>query len=153
LIKSLSANREATLNLVKKIAENTSAQIENNKSILATKLTDKFKDQGVDKENREALTNAYARGLSIYTEKAYQDTWKKNRGDTKDKDVQKAYAEAMGWDTTTIKNKAGNKATYYDKEGNVVAEDLSDEVARRYLAQTEALDELTKITTTLSGKF
>jgi hypothetical protein len=60
-------------------------------------------------------------------------------GGLTDAEIQKRYAEAMGWSTTKTENKNGNKATYYDKEGNIVAEDLSDEVARKFLAQQEAL--------------
>jgi YD repeat-containing protein len=48
----------------------------------------------------------------------------------------------MGWDSSNIENESGNTATYYDKQGNVVAEKLSDITARYYLAQQEALEKL-----------
>jgi hypothetical protein len=48
----------------------------------------------------------------------------------------------MGWNTNKIDNHSGNTATYYDKEGNEVAAKLDDEVARRFLAQQEAIKQL-----------
>jgi hypothetical protein len=66
--------------------------------------------------------------------------------------VQKAYAAAMGWATDTIDNQNGNKAKYFNKDGTEVGV-ISDEVARRYLAEQEALKALEKTTKTLTSKF
>ena len=58
-----------------------------------------------------------------------------------DAEVQKLYAEAMGWATDTIDNQSGNKAKYYAKNGKEIGV-ISDEVARKYLAQQAALEQL-----------
>jgi hypothetical protein len=87
-------------------------------------------------------TEAMAVQLEKRSAELYEDEYKDQFGGMTDADIQKKYAEAMGWDVDKTENKNGNKATYYDKDGNVVAEDLSDEVARQFLAQQAALQEL-----------
>jgi hypothetical protein len=69
-----------------------------------------------------------------------------------DAEVQKAYAKAMGWATDTIDNQSGNKAKYFNKDGTEVGV-ISDEVARRYLAEQEALKKLEGATTKLINTF
>jgi hypothetical protein len=50
-----------------------------------------------------------------------------------DEEIQKAYAKAIGW--TFVKDLGGNKGRYMDNEGK--EQDVSDEVARRYLASID----------------
>jgi hypothetical protein len=71
--------------------------------------------------------------LGLRAEELYETKYKDGKG-MKDKDIQKAYAEAMGWNVNKIDNLNKNKATYYDSKGNKVAESLDDETARRFLA-------------------
>jgi topoisomerase IA-like protein len=42
----------------------------------------------------------------------------------------------MGWDPNLVTNKNGNKAVYVNKDGEEVT--ISDETARRFLAEQEA---------------
>jgi hypothetical protein len=58
----------------------------------------------------------------------------------------------MGWATDTIKNENGNKATYFKKDGTEVGV-ISDEVARRYLAEKAVYKELSASVKMVSKKF
>lgn len=142
LVESLVANRQSTMELVAEMAENTAATRQMNEQMVASQMGDKVKEQ-FKGENAEALgqeaIEAMGAGLEDESARLYEEKWKDQSGGLTDAEIQKKYAEAMGWDVEKTENKNGNKATYYDKEGNVVAEDLSDEVARKFLAQQEAL--------------
>ena len=70
-------------------------------------------------------------------DKIYESTYKDQVGGLTDAEVQRRYAEAMGYDARLTENKTGNKAVYYDQNGQQVAT-ISDEVARRYLAAQDA---------------
>lgn len=151
LVDSLVANRESTLELVSKMAENTSAISSMNKQMINQEFGDKISEQFMkgfvgDEEEAKALADETSQAMAKELEKRsadlYKDEYKDQMFGMSDKDVQKAYAEAMGWDVDKTENLNGNKATYYDKEGNVVAEELSDEVARQFLAQQAALQQL-----------
>lgn len=77
-----------------------------------------------------------AQALKAATEKAYDETYKdkgKTSGGMTDEEIQKAYAKAIGW--TFVKDLGGNKGRYMDNEGK--EQDVSDEVARRYLASID----------------
>jgi hypothetical protein len=88
-----------------------------------------------------------ANELEDNTKKLYDKKWKDQSGGKTDEEIQKAYAKAMGykyeeggflgWGGT---NRIGNKGVYKDKDGNEV--EVTDEVARTYLAKQEAKDNL-----------
>jgi hypothetical protein len=75
--------------------------------------------------------------ISAETERLYKEQYKDGSG-MKDKDIQRAYAEAMGWDPDKVKNKGKNKGVYVNAEGK--EEEIDDEVARKYLAQQAAIE-------------
>ena len=74
-----------------------------------------------------------AQALRAATEEAYNETYKDKGGGMTDEEIQKAYAKAIGW--TFVKNLGGNKGRYMDNEGK--EQEVSDEVARRYLASID----------------
>ena len=142
LIQSLVANREGALQLVKELAANTAQTRAMNESMIMSE----FGEDIAEKTNNENLTNEVAQAmganLSQKSEQLYEDKWADQLGGKTDAEIQKLYAEAMGWNVNKIDNHSGNKATYYDDKGNVVAAELDDEVARRFLAQQEALKQI-----------
>jgi hypothetical protein len=121
--------------LCEEIKANTDAIHENNKQIIANTFAGN-KDYE-NSSNKEFLNEVLAGNLAEETDKLYEDSYKDGKG-MSDKEAQEAYAKAMGWDVDKTENKSGNKAVYYDAEGNEVGE-ISDETARKYLAQQEAL--------------
>lgn len=142
LIQSLVANREGALQLVKELAANTAQTRAMNESMIMSE----FGEDIAEKTNNENLTNEVAQAmganLAQKSEQLYEDEWADQLGGKTDAEIQKLYAEAMGWNVNKIDNHSGNKATYYDDKGNVVAAELDDEVARRFLAQQEALKQI-----------
>jgi hypothetical protein len=119
------------------MAENTAAISSMNEQMIKSEFGEELTGSFVG-DNAEELAGQTAEAMGVALEsraaELYESEYKDKAGGLKDKDIQKQYAEAMGWDTSKTENKNGNKATYYDKDGNVVAEDLSDEVARQFLA-------------------
>jgi hypothetical protein len=140
------------MELVARMAENTAAISSMNEQMVASEFGDELSAafdkfySSADDETAAAMTKETTEAMAVQLEKRsaelYEDEYKDQFGGMTDADIQKQYAEAMGWDVDKTENKNGNKATYYDKDGNVVAEDLSDEVARQFLAQQAALQEL-----------
>lgn len=145
LVNSLVENRASTMELVAQMAENSAAISAMNEQMISGELgeqiAESFKGEGAE-ELAAQTTEAMGVALEQRSAQLYEDKYKDKLFGITDADIQKQYAEAMGWDAGKTENKFGNKATYYDKEGNVVAEDLSDEVARQFLAQQAALQEL-----------
>ena len=146
LIKSLVENRESTLELVKEMAANTAQTKAMNEQAIRSEHGDAIDkavaSAGGDESLAKEVTEAMGAGLSKRTEELYNDKYKDKMFGMTDADIQKAYAEAMGWNVNKIDNHSGNKATYYDDKGNVVAAELDDEIARRFLAQQAALEEM-----------
>ena len=146
LIKSLVANREGTLALVKEMAANTAQTKALNEQAIKSEHGEAIEDAvlraGGDENLSKEVTEAMGVGLEKRAEELYNDKYKDKIFGMKDADIQKKYAEAMGWNVNKIDNHNGNKATYYDDKGNVVAAELDDEVARRFLAQQAALEEM-----------
>jgi len=97
-------------------------------------LGDLFTDKGLNDQAIDVVSEMMGNKVGPLAEELYKKDYKDGFGNKTDKEIQKAYAEAMGWDPDNIKNKGGNKATYYDKQGNEVKADLDDDVARRFLA-------------------
>ena len=152
LINSLVANRESTLGLVKELAANTAAINSANAAKVQDTYSDKLTQSGLTQEQQTAITNMSGAALTQLTEELYESEYKDKLFGKTDADVQKAYAEAMGWATDTIENQNGNKAKYYDKNGKEIGV-ISDETARRFLAEQAALKKLEGSTTALIEEF
>ena len=152
LINSLVANRESTLGLVKELAANTAAINSANAAKVQDTYGDKLTQSGLTQEQQTAITNMSGAALTQLTEELYESEYKDKLFGKTDADVQKAYAEAMGWATDTIENQNGNKAKYYDKNGKEIGV-ISDETARRFLAEQAALKKLEGSTTALIEEF
>jgi len=72
-------------------------------------------------------------------ESKYKDKGNFGGGIT-DAEIQKRYAELMGWDPSLVEDKNNNigKYRYTDEKGILQTIEISDEVARKALAQNEA---------------
>lgn len=115
-----------------------------NNQIVEANFGSQIDNSGLDESSREDLTNMMGKNLEQRTEELYEKTYKDKGwlgGGITDEEIQKQYAEAMGWATDTIDNQNGNKAKYYAKDGTEIGV-ISDEVARRYLAQQKAIEEM-----------
>ena len=145
LIDSLAENASETQKMVEAISNNEKATIELTKAMVQSKDPKKFNNDNLSKEEQDKLYDAYSKDLNKRTEELYTSKWKdkgKFGGGITDEEAQKAYAALQGWDPNLVKNKGGNTAIYYDKDGKEVH--LSDETVRRALAQHEAEQELDK---------
>ena len=111
-----------------------------NNQIVESEFGDQIEKSGLSDRAQENLTNALGEDLAKKTNDLYETKYKDQYGGLSDKEVQKKYAEAMGWDADLTKNKTGNKATYY-KNGKEIGT-FTDETARRYLAQQEAIEQM-----------
>lgn len=152
LIQSLTANRTATLDLVKEVAANNQILNAQNTAKVKDVYGEDLKKTGLDQESQDAIASMMGTRLGELTEKLYDDEFEDQFLGKTDAEVQKAYAEAMGWATDTIENQTGNKAKYYDKSGKEIGV-ISDEVARRYLAEQKALQQLENSTQGVVDKF
>lgn len=126
------------------VAENTAANDVLAQQIVDSEYGNKIDNAGMTDAETTAVKQITGDALEQVTNDLYEKTWKDKGslgGGKTDAEVQKAYAEAMGWATDTIENKSGNKAKYYAKDGTEIGV-ISDEVARKYLAQQEAIKQL-----------
>lgn len=124
------------------VAANTEANRVLNNQIIQNNFGDQIEaDESLDKNSKGLLTDVMGKKLEAETTTSYEDTYKDQFGGKTDAEVQEEYAKAMGWATDTIDNQSGNKAKYYKKDGTEVGV-ISDETARKYLAQQEALKNL-----------
>ena len=126
------------------VAENTAANNVLNTQIVDSTYGNQIQNSGLDETAQDTTSQIIGSQLEQKAQELYDSTWKDKGflgGGKTDAEVQKAYAEAMSWATDTIENQSGNKAKYYSKDGSEIGV-ISDEVARKYLAQQEALEEL-----------
>lgn len=125
------------------VAANTDANDVLTGQIINNEFGNKITNSGLDKAGQQAVTSLMGDELEKKAQELYENEFKDmgGFGGKTDADIQKAYAEAMGYATDTIENKNGNKAKYYNKDGSEVGV-ISDEVARKFLAQQEALKQL-----------
>lgn len=136
LIESLGYTDDQLQELCAASRANTQAILENNKQIVDANFSDNKDYQ--QSANKEFLNEVLAGNLSDETDRLYEEKYKDMAGGMTDADIQKQYAEMMGWDANLVDNQGGNKAVYIDDEGNEVT--ISDEQVRKYLAQQEALN-------------
>lgn len=153
LVSSLTANREATLQLVSEMAV-ANAQMKNaNTSVIKDEYNDVLTNKyGLSEAESLQVSSIMSAKLENLTEQLYDETYEDQLFGMTDADIQKQYAAAMGWATDTIDNQNGNKAKYYDKAGNEIGV-ISDEVARKYLAQQAALKKLQPMLESTAVKF
>ena len=128
------------------IAANTEANRILNNQIVENAFGDTIDSatQGMTEAQQEQIKNMMGSDLEALTNQLYESTYKDKGflgGGITDEDIQKQYAEAMGWATDTIDNQSGNKAKYYGKDGKEIGV-ISDEVARRYMAQQAAIEQM-----------
>jgi TP901 family phage tail tape measure protein len=141
LIESMGMTKDELSGLCEELRVNSEAIKENNKQIIDNALSG---NEAYEKSGNKAFVNEImADDLTDEADKLYEEKYKDKFGGKTDAEVQKAYAEMMGYDASNVENKSGNKAVYYDKDGNEIGE-ISDETARRALAQQEALDSMSK---------
>ena len=151
-IDSLTDNISATRDLIISMNEVEASNRQLYQALVDENFSDKLDSYNLDdadKSQVENIMSAHAEQLAQdYYDNVFADSasggkatynGKEYTGKITDADVQKLYAEAMGWNVNHIDNQNGNKATYYDDKGNVVADSLDDAVARQYLAQQAAL--------------
>jgi TP901 family phage tail tape measure protein len=147
LIESLGYTSDELQELCAASRANTQAILENNKQIINSNFSDSTAYQ--QSSNKEFLNEVLAQDLSDETDRLYEQKYKDMAGGMTDADVQKQYAEMMGWDANLVDNQSGNKAVYIDNEGNEVT--ISDEQVRKYLAQQEALKNVEDSIESVSG--
>lgn len=128
------------------INANTEANRLLNNQIVENAFGDKIDGatQGMTDAQQEQVKNMMGADLEALTNELYESTYKDKGwlgGGITDEAIQKQYAEAMGWATDTIDNQSGNKAKYYAKDGTEIGV-ISDEVARRYMAQQAAIEQM-----------
>lgn len=127
--------------LAVEVANNTEANRILNNQIVESNFGEKIDASGLSEENQTNLENLMGAKLDDLAEQLYNSTYKDKFGGLSDAKIQEQYAEAMGYSTNTIENKSGNKAKYYNEDGSEVGV-ISDETARRYLAQQEAIKQM-----------
>ena len=127
--------------LATEVAANTEANRILNNQIVESNFGSDIDKSGLSEDNQEYLKNMMGSDLEELTNELYESTWKDKFGGKLDSEIQKKYAEAMGYATDTIENMNGNKAKYYKEDGTEVGV-ISDETARRYLAQQEAIAQM-----------
>jgi regulator of protease activity HflC (stomatin/prohibitin superfamily) len=108
-------------------------------------------DLGLTDKESSTVSSILASELDTKIDELYESTYKDKVGGMTDAEVQKAYAEAMKY-SEAIDNQSGNKAKYYNEDGSEVGV-ISDIVARRYLAEQKAYEELGKSVEKVSKKF
>ena len=153
LIATLVANREATAELAAEMSlANIQARNANASVIKDEYGTELQRKYGFDEAEAQQVAGIASAKLDQLTEELYDEEYEDQWFGKTDADIQKQYAAAMGWATDTIDNQSGNKAKYYDKEGNEIGV-ISDETARRYLAQQAALKKLQPTLEQVAVKF
>ena len=127
--------------LATEVAANTEANRILNNQIVESNFGSDIDKSGLSEDNQEYLKNMMGSDLEELTNELYESTWKDKFGGKWDSEIQEKYAEAMGYATDTIENMNDNKAKYYKEDGTEVGV-ISDETARRYLAQQEAIAQM-----------
>ena len=134
LIKDLGMTDSELSALCQEVKNNTDAAHENTKQLIHNNLSGDY-DYDTS-EYKDFIADAMATDLDDESARLYEEKYKDQWGGMTDAEIQKQYAEMMGWDTNLVQNKGGNKAIYINEEGEEVT--ISDEMVRRALAQSEA---------------
>lgn len=137
LISSLGMTATQLENLCSEVSTNTAAILQNNKEL----VNNNFQDNSIYKNSnhKDELNTLLAKNLTDETKRLYDEKYSNDAHQMSDEAAQKDYAEMMGY--TWIANKSGNIGVYSKGDGSADFT-LSDETARRALAQKEAFDAL-----------
>lgn len=136
LIDSLGITDSELANLCSEVSTNTAAILQNNKQLVDANLENNKEYQ--NSKYKDELNTVLATKLADETERLYEEQYKDGSGMTDEK-AQKAYAEMMGY--TWVQNKDGNVGVYSKGDGSADFT-ISDETARRALAQRDAIEAL-----------
>ena len=138
LIDSLGMTDSELQNLCAQVSANTAAILQNNKQLIDANFQDNKDYQ--NSNHKDELNTLLANDLKTETDRIYEEKWKDGAdGGKTDKEAQQAYAEMMGY--TWVKNKGNNLGVYSKGDGSADFT-ISDETARRALAQKEAMEAL-----------
>ena len=142
LIDSLGMTDDELTTLCSEVSANTAAVLQNNKQLIDSNFTDNKEYQ--NSKHKDQLNTLMADELARETDRIYDEVWadkgKLGNGKT-DKEAQQAYAEMMGY--TWVKDKGDNLGVYSKGDGSADFT-ISDETARRALAQKDAMEALGK---------
>lgn len=137
LIDSLGSTDSELEALCSEVSANTAAILQNNKELVDSNLADNENYQ--NSKYKDQLNTMLADTLTDETDRLYDTYYSDDAGELTDKEAQQQYAELMGY--TWVANKNGNVGVYSKGDGSADFT-LSDETARRALAQKEAMDAL-----------
>ena len=138
-IKALWENREKLIELSRSVDANTQAQQAYMQQYVQSALEgNEIYESSKDKQDLEKMVAA-ATNKNLDT---FVDKWADKFGGKTDEEIQKAYAKLMKWETTSIDNQTGNKATYYFSDGT--SKTIDDATARYALAMAEASENATE---------
>lgn len=140
LIDSLGMTDDELATLCSEVSANTAAVLQNNKQLIDSNFADNKEYQ--NSKYKDQLNTMMADELANETDRIYEEKWKDNApAKITDEKAQKDYAKMMGY--TWVQNKGNNLGVYSKGDGSADFT-VSDETARRALAQKEAMDALGK---------
>ena len=138
LIDSLGLTDNELANLCSEVSANTAAVLQNNKQLIDYNFADNKEYQ--NSKYKDQLNTMMADELANETNRIYEEKWKDGApAKIIDEKAQKDYAEMMGY--TWVKNKGNNLGVYSKGDGSADFT-VSDETARRALAQKDAMEAL-----------
>lgn len=138
-VDALWANKESLIELSRSVDANTQAQQAYMQQYVQAALEgNEIYESSKNKQDLEKMVAA-ATNKNLDT---FVDKWADKLGGKTDEEIQKAYAKLMEWETTSIDNQIGNKATYYFSDGT--SKTIDDSIARYALAMAEASEDATE---------
>lgn len=140
-IKALGMTDDELANLCAELKANSEAVKESNKEAVDTAFSDN--EIYANSRYQSELNAALAANYGSNAEKLYEEKWKDKGfggGGIEDKVAQEAYMNAQGY--LKYENLDNNMGRYWYGEGEEDYVEISDEQARRWLAEKEALDAL-----------
>ena len=146
LIASLGLTDTELQKMCVELSANNEAIKQNNKQIAHTNYSGN-KDYE-NSSNKDFLAEVLGSDIDEKTEQLYQLKYSDAAGMYTDKNMQKQYAELMGYEWK--ENLSGNKGKYLDASGQEIT--IDDEQVRRYLAQQEAIGKVGDTIAETSGK-
>ena len=138
-IDALWSNKDSLIELSRSVDANTQAQQAYMQQYVQSALEgNEIYESSENKEDLEKMVSS----ISNKNLDKFVDKWKDKLGGKTDEEIQKAYAKLMKWDTTSIDNQTGNKATYYFSDGT--SKTIDDATARYALAMADASENAAK---------
>lgn len=138
-IDALWSNKDSLIELSRSVDANTQAQQAYMQQYVQSALEgNEIYESSENKEDLEKMVSS----ISNKNLDKFVDKWKDKLGGKTDEEIQKAYAKLMKWETTSIDNQTGNKATYYFSDGT--SKTIDDATARYALAMADASENAAK---------